>query len=729
MSSGSVHAMNDGESVRDPRDFSLPLLKRLPLAIRDSVALGLAVCIAVLDYLTPNYIFLTGFYFFPLFMAIWFGRKPVAVLVLLIAVAMAFHESWRLLPESASWWLHAVEYLSFVSIFLVVAGLLWYSKRVLEVMSRDRKSLERAASVFHHAREGILITDPDGLIIDANDTFTRITGYSRQEVIGQHPRILKSGYQSADFYREMWAQIGSEGSWSGEVLNRRKTGEIYAELLTISAVKHKDGKTQAYIALFSDITPIHRHKQELERIAHYDPLTGLPNRTLLGDRLQQALSQGLRHRQGVAVIYLDLDGFKAINDSHGHAVGDALLVEVSMRMRNALRDEDTLARIGGDEFIAVLSHVSDAKSCESFLQRLLLAASEPVSIESEILNVSASIGVAFSPQDGEHAELLLRHADQAMYAAKQSGKNRYQFFDAAQNTQARQRNEMLGRIRQALLHNEFELFFQPKVNMRQGRVVGVETLIRWRHPTDGLLPPAAFLPYLEKDPLNEQLGDWVLEHAVAQMAAWHDHGLYMPVSVNISAGQLQQADFTSKLQALFERHPMLDPWDLTLEILETHALDDVDSATRIMKECLALGVRFSLDDFGTGYSSLAYLSQLEADEIKIDQGFVRNMLEHSGDMAIVEGVLSLARVFGRKVVAEGVESEAHGLSLLRLGCELAQGYGIAKPMPAASLLTWLNTWQPFKSWLKEGKSCVKASSSGVSNVRLLGASFVSTEAR
>lgn len=666
-------------------------LARLPRSIIDFAALALAAGVALLDLLAPNYLILTGIYFLPLFLAIWYARQWAAIAILLLAMSMTIYESWLLLPAAAAWWINGVEYISFAIVFPLVAGLLWYAKYAVV-------SLERAASVFHHAREGIVITDAVGNIIDTNDTFSRITGYARDEVIGKNPRLFKSGHQPPEFYRDMWQAIADRGAWSGEILNRRKTGEIYAELLTISAVRDRRGRTQNYIALFSDITPRHEHQRQLERIAHYDPLTGLPNRVLLSDRLQQALSQGQRKRQGVAVVFLDLDGFKAVNDHHGHDAGDALLVETCRRMKAALREEDTLARVGGDEFVAVLTGMSAAAECESLLERLLAAAAEPVVINNSSLQVSASIGVALFPQDGEHSEQLLRHADQAMYAAKQAGKNRYQLFDATQNSQLHSRHRILERIRQGLECKEFELHFQPKVNMRLGTVIGAEALIRWRHPEQGLLSPAAFLPHLENEPLNEQVGAWVLETAVEQMASWVEAGLRLPVSVNIGARQLQQLGFAPNLVTLLGRFPQVDPTDVTLEILETHALDDMDVATHVMRECRSLGVRFALDDFGTGYSSLAYLKRLQVDEIKIDQSFVHNMLNDAGDRAIVEGVLSLATVFGKSVIAEGVETEAHGTELLRLGCEQAQGYGIARPMPAHALPDWMTVWQPCDTW-------------------------------
>jgi diguanylate cyclase (GGDEF)-like protein/PAS domain S-box-containing protein len=678
--------------IQSPPSFICRASWRIPAIASDVGVIGLTLLVCAIDRIAPSFIFLTGFYFLPLFLAIWFARPWAAVTVLAMAMGMTLYESWELVPADAGWWLNAVEQLSFAIIFPVVAGLISYAKRTVAAMADSNARLERAASVFHNAREGIMITDAEGTIVDINETFTRITGFAREEVIGRNPRILKSNHQSAEFYAGIWQAIREQGEWSGEIWNRRKNGEIYAELLTISAVRDRCGRPQSYIGLFSDITPMREHQKELERIAHYDPLTALPNRVLLADRLQQALAACHRNKQFLAVVFLDLDGFKAINDTHGHDTGDALLVKVASGMKEALREEDTLARIGGDEFVAILQGLSGIGDCEPVLNRLLAAASAPVHVAGNGLRVSASIGVAFYPQDGEDADHLLRHADQAMYIAKQAGKNRYHLFDAAQNEIVKTRHEMIDRIRLAMERDEFELHYQPKVNMRTRQFVGTEALIRWRHPEKGLLPPAAFLPQIENEPIGLCVGEWVTEAALGQMDAWLASGLRIPVGINVSAGQLQQKDFTARLGEALARHPAVRPHDLLLEILETSALDDMAHVTEVMRGCQALGVRFALDDFGTGYSSLTYLKRLPAEQIKIDQSFVRNMLDDPGDLAIVEGVLGLASAFRREVIAEGVETEAHGARLLQAGCELAQGYGIARPMPAIDIPGWIARW-------------------------------------
>ncbi len=569
--------------------------------------------------------------------------------------------------------------------------------------SRADDRLQLAASVFDHARECIVITDPQSTILQVNDMFTLVTGYTREEAVGQNSRaLLQSGRHSDEFYAARRETILETGYWVGEVWNQRKNGEVFAELLTISLVRDPNGKPQNYVALFTDVTPMKEHQRQLEHIAHFDSLTNLPNRVLLADRLHQALTQCQRRAHSVAVVYLDLDGFKAVNDAHGHAIGDELLVVLAQRMKSVLREGDTLARIGGDEFVAVLVDLEHLSEAEPVLQRLLKAASDPVEVAGELLRVSASVGVTVYPQDDAESDMLLRHADQAMYVAKQAGKNRYHLFDVAQDAAAKHQYEDLDRIRHALDQAEFVLFFQPKVNMQTGAVKGVEALIRWQHPEKGLLPPAAFLPTIENHAFSVELGEWVVATALAQMTQWQAQGLNLPVSVNIGARQLQQAQFSTRLPELLARFPNVAPQSLELEILETSALEDLTQVFQTIVDCQALGVRFALDDFGTGYSSLSHLRHLPAEVIKVDQSFVRDMLDDQNDLAIVKGVIGLAAAFRREVIAEGVETIAHGALLLALGCPLAQGYGIARPMPASAVPDWVASWRPDAQWTDIG---------------------------
>ena len=558
---------------------------------------------------------------------------------------------------------------------------------------RGPEDLQVAATVFTHAREGISITDPRGTIVDVNEAFTRITGYSRDEIIGQNPRVLQSGRQSPEFYAAMWKAIGRHGHWSGEMWNRRKDGSLFLEVLTISAVRDSNGRLEHYVAVFSDVTQARETEQRLESIAHYDVLTELPNRVLLSDRLRQCMARCQRASTSLALAFLDLDGFKSINDMHGHAIGDQLLIALARRMGEALREGDTLARVGGDEFVVVIADLERPQDFEPVVQRLLLAASQPVAIGRNTLQVSASIGVTLYPRDTVDAEQLLRHADHAMYLAKQGGKNRMALFDVAHDAAQTSQRLQLQEIRVALERGEFELHYQPKVNLRSGEVVGAEALIRWQHPERGLLAPAAFLPVIENHVLSTFVGEWVIATALAQMSRWHAEGLTIKVSVNVGAYQLLDGGFAQRLEQLLAAQPDIAPECLELEILESSALADMAQVSDLMRRCQAMGVRFALDDFGTGFSSLTYMRRLPAQVIKIDQSFVRDILSDADDLSIVQGVIGLANAFRREVIAEGVETMEHGDVLLTLGCDLAQGYGIARPMPAAAFPQWTRTWR------------------------------------
>lgn len=438
----------------------------------------------------------------------------------------------------------------------------------------------------------------------------------------------------------------------------------------------------------------------LEHLAHYDLLTDLPNSILLALRLQQLMDKTRADRQLMMVVLTDLDGFKQVNDRYGHAMGDQLLVALTRKWRGCLSEKVLLARMGGDEFVMVITGLNTQEEGLEQAEKLLELLQQPVQLGELTLQVSGSMGLCFYPQQEQsiEAEQLLRQADQAMYQAKQAGKCSYQVFDAEWDRRIRGQHESLERIRQALNAGEFVLYYQPKVNLRTGQVVGAEALIRWQHPERGLLAPAAFLPLVEEQPLDAALGYWVLESAVRQMSLWQRAGHPLPVSVNISAYHLQQPDFVSRLKHLLQQYPEIDPSDLEMEILETSALEDVQTVSAVMRACSGLGAGFALDDFGTGYSSLTYLRRLPAQLLKIDQSFVRDMLQDEEDLAILEGVIRLAAAFRRQVIAEGVETRRHGDELLKLGCELAQGYGIARPMPAAELPEWTRRWQQQAIW-------------------------------
>lgn len=571
-------------------------------------------------------------------------------------------------------------------------------KKMLELAQKD------AVTVFSRSYEGIMVVNTAGQITKVNPAFSRITGYTSEEVVGQSPKFLSSGRHDSGFYEQLWRELTQNDFWHGELWNRRKSGEVFAELLSISAVRDELGKVLHYIGVFSDISYIKAHEEELDRIAHYDLLTGVPNRRLLGDRLEQAIKHATRSENSLAVCFLDLDGFKAINDEFGHQVGDQLLIGVTHHLRSVLRANDTLARLGGDEFVVLLSDITNAVECAQVLERILSAVNQPIEIDETLINVTASIGVSLFPDDNADSDSLLRHADQAMYLAKNAGKNRFHLFDPESDRQAQVHRIYLEKLKRALECNEFVLYYQPKVDLVDGRILGAEALIRWRHPERGIVPPAEFLSHIHGSSLEKELGEWVIEAAMTQGEAWHRSGTRISISVNVSADHLLQSDFCERLQRALERHLAMPPQYLELEVLETAAIADIEKAVEVLQHCHDLGIRFALDDFGTGYSSLTYLRKLPIDTLKIDQSFVRSMLTDSEDLEIVEGVIRLAKAFNREVIAEGVETLELGSKLVEMGCRLAQGYGIARPMPSASIIDWAQAWEHDKVWLQLHKS-------------------------
>jgi diguanylate cyclase (GGDEF)-like protein/PAS domain S-box-containing protein len=569
-----------------------------------------------------------------------------------------------------------------------------------QLLAEDRLRLHSTA--FHSSHEGIVLADAEGNILDINPAFTRITGYERAEAIGRNPRMIKSGRHDQEFYADMWKSILGTGSWQGEIWNRNKYGEVYPELLSISAVRNAEGRLTNFVAVFSDISRLKEQEKQLTQMAYYDALTGLPNRVLLADRLAQAISQTRRSSAMLAVCYLDLDGFKPVNDTYGHETGDRLLVEMAGRLKDILRGGDTVARLGGDEFVLLLLGLRSVEECEQAMQRLLQVISQPLAVVPEALALSASVGVAVFPTDDADPDTLLRHADQAMYQAKQAGKNRYHIFDRELDAYVRIQHDRISRIGEALAGGEFSLYYQPKVDMRRGKVVGLEALIRWHHPERGLVAPMDFLPLIEDHDLIVRLGEWVIETALAQMDKWHDLGLDLSVSVNVAGRQLQSNNFVQHLASTLSNHPRVAR-QLELEILETSALEDVVKASRIIEQCRELGVSCALDDFGTGYSSLTYLKRLPAATIKIDQSFIREMISDPDNLLIVQGVLGLAFAFQRQVIAEGVETVEHGRLLMQLECDFAQGDGIARAMPAAQVPAWIDNWRPAPEWSAIGE--------------------------
>lgn len=579
-----------------------------------------------------------------------------------------------------------------------IGGVLIFVEDITE-RKRAQERVELAASVIADASEAIFVTDLEGNIVEVNEAFSRITGYSRTEIIGQHSHVLKSDRHGDEQYAELEQSVVATGRWRGEQWLRRKDGTIFEASATITTVFNNSGNPAHFVGLFFDITPMREQERKLQQVTHFDDLTGLPNRSLVLEKLRHATAAVAHTGQIVGVFLFDIDDFKHINERHGRETADSFLVTVAERMQRVLRDGDTLARVGGDEFMVVLPNVQSTAAAAHVAERLMACIAEPIQLGDNQLQLCASAGATFYPQAEEvDADQMTRQTMQAMYEAKLAGKNRYQVFDAARDYDLRGRYGEIGRIRQGLKAGEFVLHYQPKVDMASGSLIGVEALIRWQHPERGLLLPGSFLSAIENDDLAIEVGEWVIDTALRQIAAWADEGRRIPVSVNMSARHLQQPDFVNRLRALLDEHPEVDPGSLELEILETSAVQDVAYVSGIIQACLGMGIQVAIDDFGTGYASLSYLKRLPATVLKIDQGFVRHMLEDPDDLAILQGIMGLANAFRRTPVAEGVETVEQGLLLLKLGCSAAQGYGIARPMPASDLVSWYSQWWPDPRW-------------------------------
>lgn len=547
--------------------------------------------------------------------------------------------------------------------------------------------------------------DVSGRHLFISENINAVTVLEAEQYIGKTHREL--GFDEGlcqEFESSIKQTFSSAEPYESEITLQGPAGEKSFNL-KLTPDMAEDGKVRTVLAVARDITLLKKHQQQLEHIAHYDVLTGLPNRILLADRLQHAMLQSVRRNTKLGIVYIDLDGFKEVNDTYGHDVGDQLLKTVSARMQKALRDGDTLARLGGDEFVAVIGDLQTDQGCEEVLQRLLSEVARDIRGEKYVTRVGASLGVTFYPQDEDiDADQLLRQADQAMYQVKLSGKNHFHIFDMAHDRALRGSHEIIERIRVGLSNDEFELYYQPKINMKSGAVIGVEALIRWNHPELGLLLPDRFLPEIDDHPLGVEIGHWVICRALEQATEWQTAGLCMPVSINISATLLQHSDFILSLKTALEAWPRVSPDQVELEILETAALEDIIHTSMILNHCLDLGVSVAIDDFGTGYSSLTYLKSLPVSTLKIDQSFVRGLVDNQDDLAILEGIMGLAKAFRLQVIAEGVESIEHGRFLLELGCELAQGYVISKPMAASRVLGWVHEWRsPFTDHAVRGE--------------------------
>ena len=572
-------------------------------------------------------------------------------------------------------------------------------------IAHERQQL--AESLFQHLHEGLLITDANHRVLEVNPTFTEITGHAREDLLGTVPSLMRPAEAGSDADVQLEAMrlsLEAGGTWRGEMLDQRRNGEPCLLQVTVSVVRNPNGSVRNHVLAIADVTRARRQLEQLQRQAHFDELTRLPNRVRLAQMLQAALHTSQREGSLLTVCYLDLDHFKPVNDRFGHDSGDRLLLELANRMRRSLRSwaggDDVVARIGGDEFVLLLRTTTLEESRHA-VERVLQQVCQPYTLGmgTAPVTVTASIGATVYPLDDADAETLLRHADHAMYGAKQAGRNGYLFFDAEHDRRAEARFVALGRVQEALDANEFRLYFQPKVDMRSGSVLGVEALLRWKHPEQGVVPPAQFLPLIENTGLSVSVGNWVLQHGIEQLAHWMRLGLDITLSINISARHLQEPLFAQHLAGLLSKYQTPVAQNLIIEVLETAALADVDYTCDLMEECRALGVRFALDDFGTGYSTFTYLKRLPIDMLKIDRSFVINMLSDRQDLAIVEGVIGLSQTFGCTVVAEGVETPEQATKLIQIGCDVGQGNGIAAAMPADEVPGWVRSYRGIASQL------------------------------
>lgn len=552
---------------------------------------------------------------------------------------------------------------------------------------RMEEKLRLSDQVFESSAEGILVTDKEARILVVNPAFSLVTGYGPAEVLGQTPRLLRSGRHNADFYREMWASVLETGQWMGEIWNRRKDGEIYPGWLTISAVRNAQGEVTNYIGACSDLTEEKRTEERIYNLAHYDVVTGLPNRLLLEDRLRLTLVQAHRSGGRVALLFLDLDRFKDVNDSLGHPVGDRLLQAVAQRLGDCLREGDTAARWGGDEFVVLLQDLSGeqravAQRASVVAEKIQQALSGAFTIDGHEVPVTPSTGIALYPWDADNATDLIKYADTAMYQAKAQGRNNFQFYAAPMHKAVTARLFLENELRRALQRCELSLHYQPQVDIASGRITGAEALLRWRHPVRGDIAPAEFIPLAEETGQILTIGEWVLDTAWAQCCAWQAADLRLPrLSVNVSPRQFQQTDFIRRVQALVE---MAEPngWDLELEVTEGTLMQCSEGVRAALDALKARGFKLAVDDFGIGYASLDSLRRFPINELKIDQSFVRDITSDPYDAAIVRAIIAMAQGLDLRIVAEGVETQAQLACLQQLGCSEYQGYLFSRPLPA-----------------------------------------------
>ena len=545
--------------------------------------------------------------------------------------------------------------------------------------------LELSDKVFRNTQDGIVVTDGDGHSISVNPAFTAVTGYLPDEVLGCNPKLLKSGRHGDDFYQAMWETIRGCGQWQGEIWNRRKNGEVYPAWMNISAIHDGSGNAVYYVAVFSDISLVKQNEERLRQLAHYDALTGLPNRVLLTDRLHQAIAHAQRNDSLVGVLFLDLDRFKLVNDTLGHRAGDQLLQEVAMRLESCIRAEDTVARLGGDEFIIVLPNLHSSAGAAYVAEKIIEVLATPFALQGHDLFATASIGIAVYPTTGDSPETLIKHADIAMYQAKEHGRNNYLYFRRGHDEQSRDLFELENGLRHALERNELRLVYQPEVEIETGRIVAVEALLRWKHPERGEIPPSEFIPIAEDSGMIGPIGEWVLRQACTQNRAWQSQGLPpIRVAVNLSVRQLRHVRFAEKVAEILDETGLDADW-LEVELTESTVMQHARETMGILWQLKSMGIRLSIDDFGTGYSALNYLKRLPVDTLKIDRSFIEGIESDSNDKAISDAIIALGNSLKLRVVAEGVETE-HQVGFLRdHHCCDAQGFFFSTPLESDAL--------------------------------------------
>ena len=561
--------------------------------------------------------------------------------------------------------------------------------RDLSRIRQTQEKLFQSQAVFQNTNEGIMIVDVDSRIIAINPAFTRITGYSEQEALGKNPRLLHSGQNDEAFYAELWADLNRTGGWQGEIWNRRKNGEVYPEWLTISTVRDDKDKVVNYIGVFSDISQLKQSQSRLEFLAHHDPLTALPNRLLFSVRAEHAIERSQRSKLITAILFIDLDRFKHINDSLGHTIGDHLLKAVAKRLQTLIRNEDTIARLGGDEFVILLEELHEGEDAAILADKVKHALITPFHINNYELFVGASIGISLYPLDGKGVEELLRNADSAMYRAKDMGRNTYQFYTQELTAHALEHVVLEAQLRKAIEQDQLRIHYQPQICLINNSVIGVEALVRWQHPEQGLIAPNQFIPVAEDTSLIIPLGEWVLRHACQQAKQWLDAGIeFGQIAVNVAGPQILQSNLVDTVASALNDSG-LPPEYLLLEITETFIMDRAKPAIQLLLSLRKMGVSLAIDDFGTGYSSLAYLKELPVNKLKIDKSFITDLPNDDNDAAITRAMIALGDSLLFSIIAEGVETEAQREFLVQEGCEQAQGYLYSKPVPADELVLFM----------------------------------------